>query len=180
MQQASNVTTTMVPVGALPPAPANLTRLQLPDMPASYYQYDGDQLGRTLPGGISPSTLLNFLFRGNPQFSNITDLIGAAGQCAQQNGIFNMRFYFRQGDWTAAGVAVVVSRNEMTNLDVIGQCVPGVGGGGPGGGISFSPCWKYFAYYANNDTYYGLYAASQEYVCQDFRVAFNQKGANIP
>jgi hypothetical protein len=138
----------------------NPTLGQLPSLSA-YNQYEGQKLWEQ----GSDAAMVALLFAGQPQMEPLAATIRTLGGCAQQQGVANWRAYVAKDDVTAAGVVLIASQKQMTNPMVVFQCGVSKMTGKNASEISF--CSRQYNYTTSDDTYYVVYAGSQERVCTD-------------
>lgn len=146
---------------SLPWPGRNRTLEQLPNL-SGYRQHEGADLADNL----ASNEILDMLLLGRPELAAVAEIIGQAGNCAQDQGVINWRVYVSEADPTAAGVVVVASQKQSTNPQVLLQCGASlVSRRGLG---DLSPCNAAFRYTTQDDTYFVYYAASQQQLCDAF------------
>lgn len=146
---------------SLPWPGRNLTLAQLPNL-SGYRQYEGTDLADNL----ASNEILDMLLLGRPELAVVAEIIGQAGNCAQDQGVVNWRAYVSDADPTAAGVVIVASQKQAMNPQVLLQC--GASLVSRRGLADLSPCNAAFRYTTPNDTYFVYYAASKQEVCAAF------------
>lgn len=145
--------------------PAAVPTLPLPDI-SGYTHHEGEEVLKT---SMEADAILGTFFKGNPQFALTAGIIGKMGECAQSQGIARWRLYSDQADLTSSGVILIVSKNRITDPQIVLSCLLQPK---PNKLNSLlSPCAQNYSYSANNDTYYVFYAATKGEVCEKFKQA---------
>lgn len=148
---------------SLTPAPTPAAAGQLPTL-AGYRTYEGLDLSED----VSSNAVLDLVLSSDPRLSAVAEIISSVGICAQEQGAVNWRVYVREDDPMAAGVIIIASQRQSTNPEVILGCTAGSFFAPPEG---LSPCSTSYSYQTADDTFYVMYGASKEEVCQTFQAA---------
>ncbi|MBV9894117.1 MAG: hypothetical protein JO020_08105 [Chloroflexi bacterium] len=157
---------------------ASDTVAQLPNLNASYAQYEGADLTQS---GRKFADLVEQIVPTGPA-DTIINSVGGMAQCAQDKGIFAWRVYQSRVDNLAWGTAAVVSESLATPQTILGCVLSAVmGGGGPEGGgeSTLSPCSQHGRYSSTSDTYLWFYAATKTSVCSDLQSAFDARAIGL-
>lgn len=145
------------------PTPTPGAAGQLPSL-SGYTMHEGLELSED----ASSNAVLNLVLNSDPRLSVVADIISSVGICAQEQGVVNWRVYMRESDPMAAGVVIIASESQATNPQVILTCTAGSFFAPP---ADLSPCSNNFRFEVNGETFYVMYGASKEEVCQDFQNA---------
>jgi hypothetical protein len=159
----------------------NRTHAQLPNCAGHYDQHEGEAI--THAGNVGLEVFMTALDAAELVFAveqpelvaflEAAAYAGAFAECAQEKGIANWRIYTAKGEPRAAGIVLVASDKQLkarTLLCVLESIpVPRRAQSLP---PQFSPCSDRFSYQAEGDTFYVVYAATRQDLCQDFRVGF--------